>query len=299
MLGWLVAKSLPLVPRRVVGAVARRYIAGETRDDAMATVRALNARGFAATVDVLGEEVTTAEGARAATDEYVALLDALNAAQVHAGVSLKLSQLGARFDLALCRELLQRVVDAASDRFVRLDMEDATLTETTLTVYRELRGQSTRVGAVLQAYLRRTADDVEALLAEATGTDVRICKGIYKEKRSIAFHDAAEINASYLRLALRLLEGGARVAFATHDRALIDGLREHVVARGVPRDRYEFQALLGVPIEGVLDGLVAEGHRVRVYVPYGADWFAYSTRRLRENPDMAGHVLKALVRRLD
>ena len=303
MFGSLIAKTLPLVPKAIVGRVARRYIAGEALSDAVDTVRGLNARGFAATVDVLGEEVHDREAAAAHTKDYCELIAALEAARVHAGVSLKLTQFGLRIDPNLCLHNVGRILDAAKQhsRFVRIDMEDSSLTTTTLDAYRRFRAErgGERLGVVIQAYLYRTESDVESLLSETDKPDIRICKGIYREPPEVAFTCRELITKNFIRLAKRLLEGGARLGIATHDREIIGALAPWTRAAGIPTSQYEFQALLGVPIEGILQGLVKDGHRVRIYVPYGSQWYAYSTRRLKENPEVASHVFKAIFRRLD
>lgn len=303
MLGNFVSRLMPLVPRAIVGRVARRYIAGETLDAAVSCVRALNERGFSATCDLLGEEVSTADSAVAAVAAYRRLIAALSAADCRSGISLKLSQLGLCFDLALAEENLRAVLEAARGPscFVRIDMEDSTLTTATLDLYRKLRAEfpGGRIGTVVQSYLFRTQVDLDDLLAEPTPPDLRMCKGIYRESPEVAFTNPALITRNFIRLTGKLLSAGARVGIATHDTAIIDALENLVVTRRIPKDQYEFQVLLGVPIERRMDRLVANGHRVRVYVPYGEAWYAYSTRRLRENPEMAGHIFKAMVRRLD
>ena len=303
MFGALIARTLPLVPKSIVGRVARRYIAGEALPEAVATVRALNDRGFAGTVDVLGEEVHDTESAAAHTRDYCELVAALKGAGVRAGVSLKLTQFGLRIDRDLCMENLRQVLDAAHahGRFVRIDMEDSSLTTVTLDAYRQMREErgGERLGVVLQSYLYRTEADVEAFLADPPPADIRLCKGIYREPPDRAFTCRELITQNFIRLAKRLLGGGARLGIATHDKEIIEALAAWVRSAGIPTSQYEFQALLGVPIEGILDGLVKDGHRVRVYVPYGSQWYAYSTRRLKENPEVASHVFKAMFRRLD
>ena len=293
----LIARSLPFVPRSIVGRVASRYIAGETLDDAVSTVRSLEAQGFDATVDVLGEEVTDATLAGSAVDAYLGLVDRLATEGVGSNVSLKLSQLGLRLSRKQGLANLLRIAKAASERgiFVRVDMEDSSLTELTLDVVREARKTYPRMGFVVQAYLRRTAADVEQIIAD--GASVRLCKGIYREPEALAFQDREEVRQSFLSLAKRLLGSGSYVGLATHDMVLLDALRAHLRDAAIPKDCYEIQALLGVPITATLDELRKEGHRVRIYVPYGSHWYPYSVRRLKENPAVAGYVFRAMFRR--
>jgi proline dehydrogenase len=295
MLRSLLGAALPLVPKPIVRRVASRYVAGESLDDAIAKVRDLNARGLGVTLALLGEEVTDRATADAAVEEYLRLLERLEPASLRSGISIKLTLLGLKIDEDFCRGQLARVLDAASARdvFVRIDMEDHTCTDATLRLYAEMHARyGDRVGTVLQAYLRRTPDDVAAL---PEGASIRLCKGIYIEPEEVAYRDYQQVREQFVRNLGLLFDRGARVGIATHDRYLVDCAREQVRRRGL-RDGYEFQTLLGVT-EDLRDGLLHEGHRVRVYVPYGGDWYAYSVRRLRENPQIAVYVLKAFFRR--
>ena len=292
----LVAASLPAVPRVVVRKIADRYIAGETLEDAVATVRGLNALGAMATVDVLGEFISRPEEAEETATEYERALDAIAAGQLDANVSVKLSALGIEIDRALADRTLARVLRSAGRHriFVRIDMEHSGLTDETLDVYRGLRAAGhDDVGIVIQSYMRRAEADVAAL-ADLTPR-VRLVKGIYLEPEDVAYQAMPEINASYLRLLEQLVEQGSHVAIATHDPALLDGALNLIDRRGLGRDRYEFQMLLGVA-EEARRKLIADGHRLRVYVPYGRAWYAYSVRRLKENPSIAGYVARDVVR---
>jgi proline dehydrogenase len=294
----IVVASLPVVPRIVVRRIADRYIAGEGLNDAVATVRDLNRRGAAATVDVLGEFIRIPDEAEATATEYEHALDAIAAEQLDAGVSVKLSALGIEIDRDLVDRTLARVLTSAERRgvFVRIDMESSGLTDQTLALYRGLRAAGhDDVGVVIQAYMRRAADDIAAM-ADLT-PNVRLVKGIYLEAEDIAYQHMPEINANYLRLLEQLVEQGSYVGIATHDRALVAGALDLIRRRGLPRDRYEFQMLLGVAGE-VGRKLIADGHRLRVYVPYGHAWYAYSVRRLKENPSIAGYVARDVVRTL-
>ena len=291
-----VAASLPLVPRTLVRRFADRYMAGETLEDAVATVRRLNSQDTMATVDVLGEFIRVPEEAEATTTAYERVLDAIAAEGLDANISVKLSGLGMELDDALADRMLARVLAAAErhDIFVRIDMEHSGLTDRTLRLYRGLREAGhEQIGVVLQAYLRRTMDDVRALADLAPS--VRVVKGIYIEPEEIAYKDPAAINGNYVRVVDRLLASGSHVAVATHDRSLIDEVLALLERRAVSRERYEFQMLLGVA-EDVRRRLASAGHRVRVYVPFGDAWYAYSVRRLKENPSIAGYVARDVMR---
>jgi proline dehydrogenase len=292
----LVVATLPLVPRGVVARVARRYIAGETLEEAVAKVRELRAEGCGSTVDVLGEFIAEIGQARATSGEYVRTVRALRDAGLPVNVSVKLTAFGLLLDEAECGRLVEAVAReaAAAGGFVRIDMEDSPCTDRTLRVHDELRARGLPVGVVLQARLKRTPGDAARLAA--AGASVRLCKGIYLEPESIAHVDADAIRAAYLEDLAAMLRGTGRVAIATHDAALVKGAEEALARLAVPKERYEFQMLLGVLPE-LRRSLVAKGHPLRVYVPYGREWYAYSTRRLRENPEVAGHVLRAMFRR--
>ncbi|MCS7006648.1 MAG: proline dehydrogenase family protein [Gaiellaceae bacterium] len=289
-------KALPVVPRRVVQRVSARYIAGPTLDDARRVVARLNAGGKMATIDVLGEEVRSPAEAEAIADAYHAVLGAITADRLEANVSVKLTALGLHLDLEVCRRLLDAVVEDAASRgtFVCIDMEDSSCTDDTLRLYRELR-QAGRdnVGIALQSRLRRSLDDVAALAD--LRPNVRLCKGIYLEPEEIAYQDPDEIRASFLRLLDALLERGSYVALATQDEELIAASLERLA--GLAPNAYELQFLLGVR-EARASELVAAGHRLRVYVPYGERWYEYSLRRLQENPELASTIARATLGRL-
>ena len=271
------------------------YIAGPTLGDARRTVLALNAGGRRATIDVLGEEIHTADEARAIAASYGEVLAAIHDDGLDANVSVKLTGLGLKLDLGLCHESLAVLVRdaAARDAFVRIDMEDASCVDDTLALYRELRAAGMdNVGIVLQAYLKRTHHDIADL--RELRPSVRLCKGIYVEPSSIAFKDAEVVRRSFVSCLDALLDGGSRVAIATHDEELIAQSLERVAV--LPPDGYELQMLLGVR-EARATELVAAGHPLRVYVPFGQRWYEYSLRRLQENPQMAGVIARATVAR--
>jgi proline dehydrogenase len=293
-----IVRLLPAVPKPIVQHFSARYIAGSTLTEAVAVVRDLNAGGKMATVDVLGEEITREKETRAIAQAYRDVFAAIDEASLDSNVSVKLTALGLGLSYELCRENLLDVVGTAAGygNFVRIDMEDSTTTDDTLRLYRELREDGhDNLGVVLQARLRRTLDDIAALAD--LRPSVRLCKGIYLEPAAIAFTDAEAIRVNFLRCLDALLDGGSYVGIATHDEWLIGESLARVSKRGLGPEEYELQMLLGVR-EARRDELVAEGHRLRVYVPYGEQWYAYSVRRLQENPAMATTIAKATAGRL-
>ena len=290
----LLVTTLPLVPKAIVGRVASRYVAGETLDDALNVVRSLNSQGAMATLDVLGEEVHEREKAVTAVEEYIRVLDAISAQKLDSNVSIKPTMLGLTIDEGFCRENIERIVATAKQHgnFVRIDMEDHTTTDATLRIYRDLHARYGNVGVVLQAYMRRTLRDIGELPEQ--GANVRICKGIYVEPREIAWKGYETVRANFVDALEKLIVRGVYPAIATHDEYLACRAVGLIDKHGLPRDRYELQMLLGVD-EELRRLLIAGGHRLRVYVPYGRDWYPYSIRRLRENPEVARHVLKAML----
>ena len=291
-----IVRVLPAVPRSIVRRVAGPYIAGPTLGDARRVVSELNAGGMRATVDVLGEEVQEPREAEAIARSYHAALEAIEADGLDANVSIKLTGFGLKVDPELCRSLVHELLRDADARgiFVRIDMEDASTTDDTLALYRDLRAEGRHgVGVVLQATLRRTLDDIEALAP--LRPSVRLCKGIYLEAPSVAFQEFEVIRKSFVACLDALLSAGCRTAIATHDEWLIERSLERVAE--LDRDAYELQMLLGVrPDRG--RELVAAGHPLRVYVPYGQQWYEYSLRRLQENPKVAGYVARDVAARL-
>lgn len=285
---------MPMMPRTLIWRFSRRYIAGTHLGDAYRTVRELNKIGCTGTIDVLGEDITNSEQVSAALQLYREALDGIQDNALQCGISVKLSELGLRFDVDGCKAAMHEVLKTTRDHgnFVRIDMEDSSVTSITLDIYREMRQDYDRVGVVIQSALRRSKQDVADLLADGP-TDIRLCKGIYIEPEEIAFTDPDDIRDSYSELLDQLLEGGARVGIATHDPILVERAEASIKRLGIEKDQYEFQMLLGVT-ERLRKRLVANGHSLRVYVPFGELWYHYSMRRLRENPNIAGHIIKNL-----
>jgi proline dehydrogenase len=285
-----IVNVLPAVPKGVVRRISSRYIAGTELADACRVVAQLNEAGKMATIDVLGEEITSVDEAMEIMREYRYVFETIEREHLDSNVSVKLTALGLKLGYGLCRRNLEKVVSHAEEvgNFVRIDMEDSSTTDDTLRLYRELREEGLdNVGVVLQARLRRTLDDIEAL-ADLT-PNVRICKGIYVEPPELAFQEFGEVRDNYVAALERLLDGGSYVGVATHDEWLITEGKRAVEERALEREQYEFQMLLGVR-RRLASSLVDEGHRLRIYVPYGEHWYAYSMRRLQENPKIAGYI---------
>jgi proline dehydrogenase len=298
---WLdkaVALTLPWVPKTIVGRFSRPYIAGVHAEDAFACAARLRAEGARSTLDILGEFIETLDQAQANVSAYCNLLALIEERGLdETNISVKLTALGLLIDPEACRKNIRQLVAEAASKntFVRLDMEDSGCTDATLSIYRELRTEFPgHVGCVLQSRLRRTMQDIESLVTEPT--QVRLCKGIYLEPREIAFVDADEIRENFIATLTRLFESGAYVAVATHDDLLTAETERLIRSMGLGKDRYEFQMLLGV--RGPLRrSLLKAGHPLRVYIPFGEEWYAYSVRRLQENPEIAGHALRSIFSR--
>ncbi|RYH28859.1 MAG: L-proline dehydrogenase [Alcaligenaceae bacterium] len=293
-----VARATPWVPRALIRKISRRYIAGDTLSQALVRVRQLNAQGFSVTLDVLGETLSTLAQAQATADVYHQVLNAVHAEGLLANISIKPSALGLLLDAQRCEQLILSILDTAEQQnnSVCLDMEDASCTQKEIDLFGRLRPRSANVGLALQAYLLRTYQDIEPLVHGAS--TLRICKGIYAEDRALlvknAWSDRSAINDHFLHHVVRCFEAGSFVGIATHDAALIARIVERVRRDGIDHNRFEFQMLLGV-CEPLRDKLLGMGFNVRIYVPFGTDWYGYSKRRLNESPRIAGHIAKALI----
>jgi proline dehydrogenase len=293
-----IVRVLPAVPRPVVKKLSRRYIAGPTLAEACRVVDVLNEQGKMATIDVLGEEITRQEEASALLAEYEDVFETIEREELDSNISVKLTGLGLKLDREFCRDNVCELVREAGKRgnFVRIDMEDASTTTETLEIYRELRAQGLdNVGVVLQAYMKRTLADI-ADLADLR-PNVRVCKGIYVESPEVAFQEFDTIRMNFAEAVETLLEAGAYLAVATHDDWVISEALTLIEKRELSPEEYEFQMLLGVRPD-VGDELVREGHRLRIYVPFGRQWYEYSLRRLQENPKIAGYIALDTLKRL-
>ena len=287
---------------RFAKRLAQRFVAGETLEEAIRAVDPLNKKGITASLDLLGESVHTEREAQAATREILTMLDRINERRVQANVSLKLTQMGLDISEELCVALMHDVVGRARDlrTFIRIDMEDSTYTERTLRLFEDRLHPSygDHVGIVLQSYLYRTLADVERAIA--IKARVRLCKGAYKEPATVAYPEKADVDANYVRCMHKLLSEGNYPALATHDDRIIKEAKRYVRANGIGPERFEFQMLYGVRRD-LQDRLIREGWRVRVYVPFGTQWYPYLMRRLAERPSniafITGNVVREMVRR--
>ena len=296
ILNKLVVATLPAVPRSLVRYFAGRYIAGETLDDAVNCVRQLNREGVCATLDVLGEDITSEKEAVSSREQSIQVLHAITREKLDSNLSIKLTSLGLKLGNAFCADNVREILKVAAqyNTFVRFDMEDSSCTSDTIEIFQQLQKEFPRIGIVLQAYMRRSEDDVKALVQNKT--NFRLCKGIYKEPEHVALQGREEVQKNFVSLLELMLKNQSYVGIATHDSVLVDAAYRLIDEMQLRKDQYEFQMLLGVRPE-LRRKLVRDGHKVRLYVPFGANWYGYSTRRFKENPEIAGYVFKALFTR--
>ncbi len=299
MINKAIASVIPHFPKKFIWIFSKKYIAGETIEDAIKASKSLNEHGVMVTVDLLGEFITNLQQADQNRDQYLHIIGAFQNAGIDGNYSIKPTSFGLLIDPEKCYQNIRNIVALASkyNNFVRIDMEDSECVDLELTLYKRLKLEfPNNVGLVIQAYLHRTEKDVDNLLKLHT-TDsplnFRLCKGIYVEPENIAIKDPKKINDNYLKLLDKLLSNGVYVGIATHDKKLIQGAYHLIKKYNVPKNKYEFQMLYGVTPE-LRNSIVGNGHEMRVYVPYGKDWFGYSTRRLKENPKMAQHIIKSI-----
>ncbi|MFM0280754.1 L-proline dehydrogenase [Burkholderia sp. GAS332] len=298
ILNTVAALAIPFIPRALIQKISRRYIAGDSLADAVERVQMLNACGFSTTLDVLGETVSSTAEAETMAGEYMKVLDAIRAHGLNAEISIKPSALGLLVDEAECERLVRHILQVATvdGNFACVDMEDVSCTQKEIDLFARVEPNQGNVGLALQAYLKRTYEDIDHLLHKKS--TLRICKGIYVEDQvhlvDGARNDRAAINGHFINHVSRCFKAGAFVGIATHDTALIDEVIALVRREGVDRTKFEFQMLLGV-CEPLRDKLLGMGFNVRIYVPYGRDWYGYSTRRIKENPSIAGYVMKAML----
>jgi len=299
MINKLIAKILPYFPKRIVWIFGKPYTSGQTIDDALVESRKLNQGGIMVSVDLLGEYVKNLGEADIYKRQYIDLIKKFTAEKIDGHFSVKPSMFGLLLDQEVCYQNLYEIVDVADqcNTFIRIDMEDSECTTIELEIYRRLKLKfPARIGVVVQAYLRRTLDDVKNLMdlnLHEAPLNFRLCKGIYIEEERIAYKGHQEIRDRYIEDLRFMLQNGIYVGIATHDKYLIEKAYELIDQLNIPKEKYEFQMLYGVtPL--LRQSIVDRGHRMRVYVPYGKQWFTYSTRRLKENPNMVWYILKAM-----
>jgi len=298
MLNRIIANLLPVMPKKLIWIFSKRYIAGETIEDGLKACRELNLQGIEVTVDLLGEFIDTIEQAEQNKKEYFKIIDRFTSEGIRGNFSLKPTMFGLLIDRDICFSNIEAIVQFAAERnsFVRIDMEDSQCVDIEIEMYRKLLEKyPANVGLVIQAYLRRTKGDLVNMNNHVNGNPLnfRLCKGIYVEPKNIAYKDYAEVREHYLDDLKFILDHNMYVGIATHDKFLVDQAFEILQDKNIEKTKYEFQMLYGVTPE-LRSNIVKQGHKMRVYVPFGKDWFGYSTRRLKENPKMASHIIKAL-----
>jgi proline dehydrogenase len=288
-----ISQILPFIPTPIIGYFARPYIAGDRLDEAVRTVKELMAEGACATVDVLGEEVTSEEQTLHAVEIYKQVLQRINSERLDSNISLKPTHMGLKLDKEFCYNNIRSLVESARiyNNFIRIDMEDHTTTTDTLQIYSRLREEFDNVGTVLQSSMRRTVSDINKLIP--LRPNLRICKGIYVEPYFVAYKDKQIINQNFAYTIEKLFLNNCYIGIATHDEKVVWEALRVIDKYNIPGNKYEFQMLLGVE-PNLRRVLIKAGHRLRVYVPFGAEWAKYSTRRLKENPDIVGHVMRKL-----
>lgn len=299
MFNKILANALPFMPKKLIWIFSKRYIAGETIEDGLKASRELNRQGVNVTIDLLGEFISTIEQAEENKNNYLDIIDRFTTEGISGNFSLKPTSFGLLIDKNICLQNIETIVRKAAEKnsFIRIDMEDSQCVDDELELYRKLQQKyPAHVGLVIQAYLRRTKDDIINLSnvhVNGTPLNFRLCKGIYIEPKHIAYKAFEEIREHYLDDLKFMLDHNMYVGIATHDKYLVDEAMKLINERHLDKSKYEFQMLYGVTPE-LRSYIVSQGHKMRVYVPFGKDWFGYSTRRLKENPKMASHIIKAL-----
>jgi proline dehydrogenase len=289
----LIVKFVKILPKFIVKIFAQKYIAGLHLQDAINAIRGLNSKGILGTVDVLGEAIKNKSEAIEAKKEYLGVIEAIQSNNLSANLSIKPTQMGIVLDKEFGFKQIAEIVEKAKEykNFVRLDMEDSSVTELTFELLRHLKQNFDNVGVVVQAYLKRSFNDVVSLNKERT--NYRLCKGIYDEPENIAYKNRQEIRDNFLKILRIIFESGNYVGIATHDDYLVKNAMQLINELNVPKDKYEFQMLYGVK-ENLRDKINAEGHKIRIYIPFGEHWYAYSIRRLQENPQLAWYITKSI-----
>ncbi|MDP7027515.1 MAG: proline dehydrogenase family protein [Candidatus Marinimicrobia bacterium] len=294
----LIITITPFLPRRIVWKIAGRYVAGKTSAKALAVVRQLNDKGYSATVDILGEHTHSKSEAAEITREYMNIYDEISEQKLDCNISIKPSHIGQDISNKILQTNVDKLLVKAEEtnNFLRIDMESSAVTDNTISLYKNCRRKYKHVGTVFQAYLYRSQSDLEKLTQDGS-FNFRLCKGIYKEPPSIAIQRRGKINSNFLKLLRFAFEKEIYVAIATHDLDILKSVYALISELNISTDKFEFQVLYGVPMSGWLEKHLKNNFKVRVYIPFGVDWYAYSIRRLKENPNIAGYILKDLFRR--
>jgi proline dehydrogenase len=294
MINKLIASSVSVFPKWFIELFSKSYVAGYSSNEVLSIVEELNSQGFSATIDILGEHVQDLNISKNITQQYCELFENINLRSLDSNISVKPTHIGLDISKNVVLENFKKIIEVAKDKsnFLRIDMESSDNTDDTFEIYNSLKNKYSGVGVVLQAYLKRSINDIENLASPKF--NARICKGIYKEDSEIAYKEQDMINNNFLGMAKLMLQKNSYACFATHDQQLIDSLVELVEKMKIETTKFEFQVLYGVPMNGKLEKLISKGYKVRIYVPFGPDWYEYSLRRLKENPNIAGYVIKNL-----
>ena len=285
---------MPLLPKSLIYQFAKRYVAGTTKETALNAIEDLNKKGFVVTLDILGEHTQTRHIATEVTSDYIDLYKQIHKRRLDCNISLKPSHIGSDISEEVYNENLQKIINVSEEtnNFVRIDMESSKATDFTIKSFVNEKNKGFNIGTVFQAYLHRTFDDIANL--DPRNLNFRLCKGIYKESEDICITDRSKINDNYLKILRFAFENDIYVGIATHDINLLESVHELIGELNVDSNRFEFQVLYGVPMHGWNQKHLDSGYKVRVYVPFGKDWYKYSIRRLKENPDIAGYIIKNL-----
>ena len=293
-----ITKLIPLLPLSFVRMIARRYVAGESSQEALRIVQRLNKNGYSVTLDILGEHSKNKPEAQSITNEYSDLYEKIHNQKPDCNISIKPTHIGLDIGEDFARTNLITLLNKAHEtsNFLRIDMESSEVTDTTLDLYNECKKEYSKVGTVLQAYLYRSEKDLKMLSAD-DNCNFRLCKGIYRESPEIAIQKRGEINYNFLKLLRYAFEKKIYVGIATHNLELLKKIYDIIDELKIPVEKFEFQVLYGVPMSGWMEKHIENGYKVRVYVPFGKDWYAYSIRRLKENPDISGYIIKDIFRK--
>jgi len=294
MINNILASSVSVMPKWFIKLFSKSYIAGHRPKEVIDIVKNLNSQGFSATIDILGEHINSQAKTNSVTNEYIQIYNDIAKNSVDSNISVKPTHIGLDISMDLALENFKILINKASEssNFLRIDMENSKNTDSTFKIYNDLFKIYPKVGVVLQAYLKRSIADIEKLAGP--GFNARICKGIYKENKNIAYQDPEDISKNFLAMAKAMLAKNSYACYATHDLQLIDDLVLLTKEMDADPSKFEFQVLYGVPMKGKLKKLLKSGYKVRVYVPYGPDWYDYSIRRIKENPNIVGYVIKNL-----
>ena len=287
---------IPYLPKFLIRFFSNRYIAGVTNSSSLITIKKINANNLSATIDILGEHTKTETEATNITNQYIELYKKIDEQNLDCNISIKPSHIGADISKELFLNNLRKIHSHAIkfENFLRLDMEDSTFTDLTISSFKEMYSNNTNIGIVIQAYLKRSEHDINNL---TNGVNIRLCKGIYNENEVIAFKEPEKINENYINLFKKAVSKEIYVGIATHDLELIKKIIKIIEENNINKNNFEFQVLYGVPMGNAIKKLTDKGHKVRVYTPFGANWYDYSIRRLKENPNIAGYIIKNIFKK--